>query len=175
VWESPSQQLTKLPSASATIGAVVLPVVLGYILIAADMRPDLSERKPSAILYSGGETLVGWPQLSSGSALPPGPVRMLGYMMDGYSPVPKGSPAREFILQPGAGHFLRPAHHLREAMIEVRLAGGTTVPFVNRDLIWISGLLQKGTAPGTESAAWLISDAYVERASSSDITRWFDR
>ena len=76
------------------ICAVVLPLILAFILIAADMRTDLSDLIPSEALSDPGTALIGWRDLEipDGQSMsleqkrwqPGRRVRMLGYMLDGY-------------------------------------------------------------------------------------------
>ena len=47
---------------AAIVAAVGLPLILAYLLVAADMRNDLSELKPTAV--SGDTALIGWPDLN---------------------------------------------------------------------------------------------------------------
>jgi hypothetical protein len=62
------------------MAALGLPMILAYILIAADLRTDLSEWSP----LPGAPDVLGWRDLAT--AHPPDwkRVRLLGYMMDGY-------------------------------------------------------------------------------------------
>jgi hypothetical protein len=80
---------------AAVIAAVVGPCLLMCFLIAADMRTDLSDLKPRMANLANGAELVGWFHLGAGP-LPQGRVRMLGYMMDGYTSVPDGTPITMF-------------------------------------------------------------------------------
>jgi hypothetical protein len=167
---------------AAIVAAVGLPLILAYVLVAADMRDDLSELKPAAV--SGDAALIGWPDLNPGydrpaqTRWPAGTrVRMLGYMMDGYRSVPEGAEAGMFILMPEAGHFLHPAHRIPEEMVEVRPV--RPLAFQSRRLVWVWGLLGRVTReaksgmPRREAALFAMSDAEVRPADNIEIARWF--
>ena len=76
------------------ICAIVLPLILAFILVAADMRTDLSDMIPAEARPDHQAVLIGWGDLEvpNGSSTsleqtrwqPQRRVRMLGYMMDGY-------------------------------------------------------------------------------------------
>jgi hypothetical protein len=156
---------------------VGLPLILAYVLVAADMRNDLSELKPAA--DSGDTALIGWPDLNPGYDRPAQTrwpsrtrVRILGYMMDGYKPVPDGAKAGMFILMPEAGHFLHPAHRIPEKMVEVWPV--TPLPFQYRRLVWVWGLLGRVSGvPRRDSALFAMSGAEIRPADNTAIARWF--
>jgi hypothetical protein len=154
----------------AIIAVIGLPLLLGYILVAADIRTDLSELKPAKQADDAGFVPAGWPELENGGAQ--GRVRMIGYMMDGYRPSPDGSNVDIFVLLPEAGQFLHPAHRIPNQMVEVRPR--RPVRFRNRQLVWAVGLLNRtmGKA-GEETAAWAMGDAEVQPAEPRDIPKWF--
>jgi hypothetical protein len=139
------------------------------LLIASDMRSDLSELQPVFKLWADGVELVGWPQLRPDTALSEHRVRMLGYMMDGYRPVADGAPVAMFVLMPEAGHLLHPAHRVREEMVEVWLAEGTSVAYKDRDMVWVEGLLRRSEG----RSAWAMTSAFVARADERAIAQWF--
>ncbi|HTA45441.1 MAG TPA: hypothetical protein VK789_23495 [Bryobacteraceae bacterium] len=150
--------------------AVGFPLLLAYILVAVDMRSDLSELKPSKQVDDEGFVPVGWPELETQS--PQGPVRMIGYMMDGYRPSSDGAPVDMFILLPEAGQFLHPAHRIPNQMVEVRPKH--PMPFKSRQLVWVSGKLDRTFGkPGEETAAWAIGEADVRPAQPQEISKWF--
>ena len=154
------------------IGAVALPLVLAYILVAADMRSDLSDLKPARALADEATALIGWPDLEHLHWNSPPRARMLGYMMDGYTPTPDGSQVEMFILMPEAGHFLHPAHRVPDEMVEIWLT--RPQPFTYRRLVWVSGVLSRTPAPRQSGkASYVMQEAQVEPALQSDITRWF--
>ena len=136
------------------LGAVALPVLLACILVGMDMRSDLSELKPV--------TILGWPDLAHWSSQ--SPVKMLGYMMDGYQPAREGAQVSMFILMPEAGHLLHPAHREADGMVEVWLT--RPVPFKFRSLVWVSGVLER-------RPAYAMTNAAIEPATETDIARWF--
>jgi hypothetical protein len=152
------------------LAAVGLPVMLAYILVSADLRSDLSELKASVPIGSGGSELVGWADLEKRRG--DGQARMIGYMMDAYEPSRDGSQVRMFILMPEAGQWLHPAHRIPREMVEIRTA--RPVPFKYRELVWVTGRLNRAFGAGSgERAAWTLSEALVEAASDREITHWF--
>src|SRR5665213_1192554 len=139
---------------AAIIAAVGLPVILTYILVAADMRSDLSDLKPAQASADTWTALIGWPELETADldrrSGRPAPfdiargrprARMLGYMMDGYKPSRDGDRVEMFILLPEAGQFLHPAHRIPDQMVEVRLTRPAS--FTYRRLVWVSGVLAR--------------------------------
>jgi hypothetical protein len=169
------------------IAAVGLPLILAYILVAADMRSDLSDLKPAQASLDQPTALVGWPGLEAADTEKRAGrpisveearwrsqprVRMLGYMMDGYTPSRDGSPVEMFILLPDAGQFLHPAHRIPNQMVEIWLTH--PAPFVYRRLVWVSGALARTSRrPDFEKASYAMKDAVVEPAIEREITRWF--
>ncbi|MGA2716286.1 MAG: hypothetical protein ABSG41_24585 [Bryobacteraceae bacterium] len=154
----------------AIIAAIGFPLFLAYILVAVDMRSDLSELNPAKQVDDEGPISVGWPDLEGQGAQ--GRVRMIGYMMDGYQPSSEGTPVDLFILLPEAGQFLHPAHRIPSQMVEVRPR--RPVPLRHRELVWAVGTLNRTTGkPGEEKAAWAMGDAEVEAAAERDIGKWF--
>jgi hypothetical protein len=162
------------------MAAVVGPCLLMVFLIAADMRMDLSELEPRTTdtcspcaqiptpNRSGGEAatpLIGWPRLREGR-LPQGRVRMAGYMMDGYRPVPDGTAVTMFILMPEAGQLFHPAHRAPDEMVEVWMPPGRTIGYRDRGLVSVEGLLRR-------TAAFSMMDARVAPAEERDIAKWF--
>ena len=155
----------------AIIAAVAFPLLLAYVLVAMDVRTDLSEFKPAKRMDDEGFVPVGWQQLEEWRVQ--GHVRMIGYMMDGYQPSPDGSRVDMFVLLPEAGQFLHPAHRISDQMVEVR--SRRPIPFQHRRLVWARGALNRTTGkPGDEKAAWAMGDAEVEPAEPRDISEWFE-
>jgi hypothetical protein len=155
------------------LAAVGLPVLLAYILVAADMRPDLSDLRPVRSLQDSSLALIGWPDLPLRAPTNPSlRVRMLGYMMDGYRSSPDGTTVNMFILMPEAGQLFHPAHRVPDQMVEIWLTSPVT--FRDRSLVWVSGVLWRTTAPAKSNrAGYAIKEANVEPASDSDIALWF--
>jgi hypothetical protein len=154
----------------AIIAAIGFPLFLAYILVAVDMRSDLSELNPVKQVDDEGPIPVGWPDLERDGAQ--GRVRMIGYMMDGYQPSSDGTPVDMFILLPEAGQFLHPAHRFPNQMVEVRPRH--PVAFRRRELVWAVGTLNRTTGkPDDDKAAWAMGDADVQAAAQRDIARWF--
>jgi hypothetical protein len=158
---------------------------LGFYLISLDTRPDLSDANPKSNVATDDATLCGWPSLRqpdnpsevrrSDAQVPKNGarVKMLGYMMDGYRFVDDGAPVRMFVLMPGAGHFLHPAHRDPDQMVEIRLQLGNTV-FKSRELVWVSGRFERLPAQsGEERAMYALQHASVAPASYRDISQWF--
>jgi hypothetical protein len=155
------------------ITALVTPMVLALVLVAMDIRIDLSELKSSGQRDEQGAMPLGWPDLEV-SANQDGPrrVRMIGYMMDGYQPSRDGAQVSMFILLPEAGQFLHPAHRIPNQMVEIRPRH--PIVFRYRDLVWASGVLNRTIgSPGDEKAAYAMSDAEVNRATEREIGKWF--
>lgn len=154
---------------ATVLASIVGPCLLMALLIASDMRSDLSELRPVFKLWADGAELVGWPQLRPDAALPRDRARMLGYMMDGYRPVPDGAPVAMFVLMPDAGHLLHPAHRIREEMVEIWLTQGASVTYKDRDMVWVEGLLRRSEG----RSAYAMTDAFVARADQRAIALWF--
>lgn len=157
-------------------------MILAYILVAADMRSDLSDLKPSGEMPDKATALIGWPDLETAPEQlvsleqtrwhSPRAARMLGYMMDGYQPSRDGAQVEMFILMPEAGQFLHPAHRIPDEMVEIWLS--RPLPFQYRRLVWVSGLLARVAGRRiSEKASYAMKNASVEPATQSDITRWF--
>jgi len=141
-------------------------------LIAADMRTDLSDLKPRSTTWDDDARLIGWSQLGA-DRLPEGRVRMLGYMMDGYKYARDGVPVAMFVLMPGAGHFMHPAHRDPDQMVEVWPKPGHVV-FKNRELVRASGTFVRVPGPlREEHAQYALYNASVTPASYGDIANWF--
>ena len=102
---SAAQRRRESRALASIICAVVLPLILAFVLVALNMRSDLSELIPAEALPDGAATLIGWHDLEipEGKAVsleqtrwqPERRVRMLGYMMDSYgmdgrTPSPEG-------------------------------------------------------------------------------------
>jgi hypothetical protein len=169
--------------------AVVLPLILAFVLVAMDMRSELSDLMPAESLPDGTASLIGWQDLEipEGKAVsleqtrwqPDRRVRMLGYMMDSYGmdgrkPSPDGTPVRMFVLMPEAGHMLHPAHRIPDQMVEVWPTG--PVPFRFRSLVWSTGnLVRTRAAHGWHDGKplYAMRNADVQPAVQSDITLWF--
>jgi hypothetical protein len=179
---SPARRSNERRVCATIIVAISLPMVLAFLLVAFDMRTDLSDLKPSRPLADKETALIGWQELGTGngrarpaaaqrwSALPR--ARMLGYMMDGYQPSQEGSPVTMFILLPEAGQFLHPAHRVPDQMVEIRLT--QAVPFQYRRLVWASGVMTSMTdLKQREKALYAMQDASMEPAAQLDIADWF--
>jgi hypothetical protein len=170
---------------ASIIAAVGLPVMLAYILVAADMRSDLSGLKPAQAVADTRTALIGWPELETADLgkRSSGPAsfdiargrpraRMLGYMMDAYKPSRDGERVEMFVLLPEAGQFLHPAHRIPDQMVEVWLT--RPAPFTYRRLVWASGVLTR--TPGrrdSDKALYAMADSIIENADDHDIARWF--
>jgi hypothetical protein len=155
--------------ALSVVGASIIgPILLTYALIATDMRMDLSELKPRQTTSENGDAPVGWANLAAGCRRN-GPVRMLGYMMDGYPAVRDGTPVTTFLLMPEAGHLLHPAQRIPGKMVDIRLAQGQSLPFRNRSLVWVAGVLRKNGGVN-----YAMAEALARPAEERDITRWFN-
>jgi hypothetical protein len=154
----------------AILAAIGFPLFLAYILVAVDIRSDLSELNPAKNADDAGLVTIGWPDLERDGAQ--GRVRMIGYMMDEYQPSSDGPPVDMFILLPEAGQFLHPAHRIPNQMVEVRPRHA--VPFRRRELVWAVGTLNRTTGkPDEDKASWVMRDAEVQAAAQRDIAKWF--
>jgi hypothetical protein len=153
---------------------VVVPMILAFVLIGADMRTDLSRTRALAEGPVHGSSLLGWADLEAATRPPEGMVTLLGYMMDGYKPVPDGTPVSNFVLMPEAGTPIHPAHRIADEMIEVNLANNSATSYRDRSLTWVTGrLLRRGGRPKHGVPAWLLADAVVRQAEQRDVGRWF--
>src|ERR1019366_10386381 len=146
-------------------------MILALILVAADMRIDLSDLKPVQATAHLVPATIGWEDLETDSGRPvsmdqarwQSRVRMLGYMMDGNQPARDGTPVDLFVLMPEAGHWLHPAHRFPSQMVEIRPM--RTLPFQYRRLVWVSGVLSRMPGrPDPDKASYVIQDAAVEPA-----------
>ncbi|HEY3824075.1 MAG TPA: DUF3299 domain-containing protein [Bryobacteraceae bacterium] len=154
------------------IAALTIPMILALVLVAMDMRIDLSELKSSGGIDEQGAVPLGWPNLEVSAHQDGRRVRMIGYMMDGYQPSRDGAQVNMFILLPEAGQFLHPAHRIPSQMVEIRPRH--PVVFRYRDLVWASGVLNRTIgSTGDEKAAYAMSDAEVNRATEREIGKWF--
>ena len=134
----------------AIIAAIGFPLFLAYILVAVDMRSDLSELNAAKHVDDRAPVPVGWPELEADGAQ--GRIRMIGYMMDGYQPSSDGTPVDMFILLPEAGQFLHPAHRIPNQMVEVRPRHA--VPFRRRELVWAVGTLNQNQERKRRPGQW---------------------
>jgi hypothetical protein len=169
----PPRKRQEILSFWAIIAAVGFPVFLAYILVAFDLRSDLSQLKPVPRVDNAGAIPVGWAGLEGQHV--GGKVRMIGYMMgyviDGYDRSPEGTFVDTFILLPQAGQLLRPAHRIPAQMVEVQPCH--PIPFHGRALVWVIGALHRTAGHNAQRAAWVISDARVEAAKQREIVDWF--
>jgi hypothetical protein len=164
------------------IGALVMPMLLTFVLVAMDMRSDLDELQSSGQMDDKGALPIGWSELEGrhdlSAAHQPAPwqgqrrVRMIGYMMDGYRPSRDGVKVGMFVLLPEAGQFLHPAHRIPSQMVEVWPT--YPVAFRYRELVWATGILNLTIGNAADlKAAYAMSDADVQPASERDIGKWF--
>jgi hypothetical protein len=166
------------------LAVLTVPLVITCILMARDIRSDLSALTPTETTGSASPVWIGWPDLklryarstldASGIVESTRQVRMIGYMMDGYRPSRDGSQTDIFVLLPEAGQFLHPAHRTPNQMVEVHPRH--TVLFRYRDLVWVSGMLKLNRTIGNsggEMAAYAMSGAEVNSATEQDIRDWF--
>ena len=173
---SAAQRRRESRALASIICAVVLPLILAFVLVALNMRSDLSELIPSEALPDGTATLIGWQDLEipEGKTVsleqtrwqPGRRVRMLGYMMDSHG--------RMFVLMPEAGLILHPAHHIPDQMVEVWPT--TPVPFRFRSLVWSTGNLERtrgSHGSHDDRPLYTMTSAEVQPAVESDITLWF--
>jgi hypothetical protein len=154
--------------------SIVGPMLLTGALVAIDMRTDLSGLKAKRGREADGLRTLGWGDLEALAPGRPTPARMLGYMMDGYKPVPDNTPVETFMLMPDAGHLLHPAHREPEEMVEVWMPLDTPIRYADRRLVEVSGTLRRKEARPREGvAAFTLSNAEVRFAAERRITDWF--
>jgi hypothetical protein len=170
-------------SLATILAAIAGPCILAYLLIAADMRVNLSGLKPRYAVWADGTSLVGWEHLGSNQPLSSGirlngstgvRVCMLGYMMKGRQTVPDGTALTRFVLMPEAGHLLRLVRRNPGERVEVSLADGTTTSYKDRSLVWVEGLLRDDHGSTSEpTAVHSMTQASVTPASDRDIAAWY--
>jgi hypothetical protein len=159
---------------------------LGFYLIALDTRPDLSDAEPRYDHATYEAIPLGWPSLrQAGDFSEPNPVeaaipnngsvvKMLGYMMDGYRFVQDGAPVTMFILMPGAGHFLHPAHRNPDEMVEVWLK--SQVLFKSRELVRVEGTFERLPSRHAEGhSLYALRNAAAAPATKAEIRNWSGR
>ncbi len=165
--------------------AIGLPLLLAILLVAADIRTDLSDLIPSESLSEPGTFLIGWKDLERDNGISLEEqrshngrrVRLLGYMVDGQMAERRiagrdGVPIEGFTLLPEAGQFLHPAHRIPDQMVEVRLMH--PMPFRFRSLVWATGTLEGMNQRGdSHTADYALTGAEAQPAVQSDITLWF--
>jgi hypothetical protein len=66
-------------------------------------------------------------------------VAMVGYMMDGFQPVPELTRVTSFTLMPEAGTWIHAAHREPDEMVEVTMASDSRVPYTDRKLVSVTG------------------------------------
>jgi len=153
------------------VAALGFPMLLAVALVAMDMRSDLSELKSAGQVDDKGAQPVGWPDLARQNE-GTGRIRMIGYMMDGYRPSRDGATVDMFVLLPEAGQFLHPAHRIPNQMVEVHLSH--PVVFHHRDLVWVSGILNRTMSNhGDDKAAYAMIAAEFAPATERDVVKWF--
>jgi hypothetical protein len=167
------------------LAAVLAPLFLVYILIAADIRQDLSDIRPRPQAVLGAAPVVGWNALAVQDGDKPGdvlqrgprsgdPVAMLGYQMDGSVPVRDHTLVSAFTLMPDAGTWVHPAHREADEMVAVTLRGNSRTPFIFRRLVWVTGRFQHLAAkPRYGEPLYGITAAAVADASEKNLARWF--
>jgi hypothetical protein len=156
--------------------AAGLPTLLAGLLVTMDLRSDLSDLTAAKQSIGEEPALVGWADLASLGSLATvhgGPVKMIGYMMDGEQPSKDRSPVSLFVLMPEAGQFLHPSRPEPDQMVEVRTK--TPVAFHFQQLVWATGTLSRTTGRDRDRPAWAISDAEVQPAQDREIMAWFRR
>jgi hypothetical protein len=171
--QSPASRNKEFRTLVIIMAAVALPLTIEFVLLTADMLVDLSDMKPAQTLVDPNVSLIGWPDLATeaqrGNGKPR--VRMLGYMMDGYMSIRDGESVEMFMLMPEAGQFLHPAHRIPDQMVEVWVK--SRVPFEERSLVWVSGVLTLTPRQNGEHASYAMRNALVEPAIEGDLKRWF--
>jgi hypothetical protein len=158
--------------------AVMGPLLLVYALVLSDVRRDLSEAEPKPGASMNGTPIVSWKSILVEPKGPPDgtQVTMLGYMMEGLSPIPELARVSGFTLMPDAGTWAHPAHREADEMVEISLFPGAPTLFVNRRLVWVTGRFQRvrsGMHYG--EARYALTDAQVREAAEKDLGQWFTR
>ena len=146
-------------------------MILAFVLVAMDMRADLSDLKPASLVDDSGAVPLGWPDLSGRGEVSVR-VRMIGYMMD-EGPGPRdGTSVNSFILLPEAGQFLHPAHRVPNQSVVIWAT--KPVVFRYRQLVWASGRLNRTIRRSEEAEpAYALVSADVMPAAEQDIRKWF--
>jgi hypothetical protein len=156
------------------LAAVAFPMLLAVALVAMDMSSDLSELKVAGQVDGKGAVPVGWPDLARQHEVS-GPIRMIGYMMDGYQhgyqPPRDGAMVEMFVLLPEAGQLLHPARRIPNQMVEVHPSH--PVVFHYRDLVWAAGILRNMNTHGDGKADYSLKAAEVTPATERDVVKWF--
>lgn len=165
--------------------AVIGPLVLVFLLVAADLRQDLSEARPRRGATLNGSMLIGWRPLAIASQadrdtiLRHGPddgavVALLGYMMDGKEIVPELTRVTTFTLMPDAGSWIHAAHREPDEMVEIMLIPGTSVLYTDRRLIGVIGRFRHLRSKlRFGEALYGLEDARITDASEKDLVQWF--
>jgi hypothetical protein len=80
----------------------------------------------------------------------------------------------DFVLLPGAGNVLHPAHRIPDQMIAVRLREGEQVQFSPRSLVWVCGTFRESPVDQAGiQPLYHLDEARVKRADKSDIANYF--
>jgi hypothetical protein len=158
-----------------------VPVLGTFIAIFSTVEPDISDLTPISEKI-GEDLILNWPDLErhpralheASSAFAGARVQALGYMMENDRPIRAGEPVQDFILLPGAGNLLHPAHRFGDQMIGVHLSPGNPVQFMPRRLVWVGGTFRAASGDPTGSRPlYDLEQAQVALASKTEIRRYF--
>ena len=117
-----------------TVGLCV-PTLGTFIAIFSTAEPDISDLTPISEKI-GEDLILNWADIErrphalheASSVFAGASVQALGYMMENERPIRAGEPVQDFILLPGAGNLLHPAHRFGDQMIAVHLPAGQLSP-----------------------------------------------
>jgi len=158
-----------------------VPVLGTFIAISLTAEPDISDLTPISGKI-GGDLILNWPDLErrphalheASSVFAGARVQALGYMMENDGPIRAGEPVQDFILLPGAGNLLHPAHRFGDQMIAVHLPPGNPVQFTPRSLVWVGGTFRASSGdPAGSRPLYDLEHAQVALASKTEIRKYF--
>jgi hypothetical protein len=159
-----------------------IPFAGALLAISVTGRPDLSDLVPignsakNYVVLNWSTLLREHPHaLDAGSSLSAGAqVQALGYMSAGDRALGEGEWVQDFVLLPGAGNFLHPAHRFGDQMISVHLEPDARVRFSAKALIWVWGTFHASAGdPAGPTPLSALERAHVQKAERGEILKYF--